>query len=500
MLQFSFDFVLPSDTSENFSVAVLCDGSEGYQSPLCQRLDAMTQGALTRAVQLRNFQGKNGETLCVVATADHIAQVHLIGCAPQKENKPIDALAMEEIGGRVFRALEKSDYATEKTFIIVPDNIASFAADIALGARLASYQFNKYYSDKTKENTTRHMSVVLSTEEDVETALSRWSSLEAVGEGVFLTRDLVTEPANVLYPESFKKRIEALQGLGLNVEVLDQVEMKKLGFGALLGVAQGSERLPYTVIMRYQGSASVEEAPLAFIGKGVTFDSGGISIKPAAGMDEMKGDMGGAATVVGLMRALVQRKAEVNAVGVVGLVENMVSGGAQRPGDIVKSHSGQTIEVLNTDAEGRLVLADLLSYTRQTYRPALMVNLATLTGAIVVALGDEYAGLFSNDDQLAQALDIAGCETGEKVWRMPMGAAYNRRLDSDVADMKNIGGRPGSATLAAEFLKRFVGDTPWVHLDIAGTAWLDKESALAAKGATGFGVRLLDRFVQDYKG
>lgn len=499
MLQLSFDVFSQSDHSAPLSVAVLCHGPGGESSPIFQRLDAATEGALSRAVRVRDFQGKVGQSVCLATPAEHLAQVQLIGCAPTESDQRADVLVMEEAGGRAFRALEKSGYASEQGIVIVPENMAAYAAEIALGVRLTSYRFTKYQSDSTKALTTQRVSLALSTEEEVEAALSRWAALEAVAEGVFLTRDLVTEPANVLFPESFKERIEALKELGLDVEVLDRTQMEELGFGALLGVAQGSVRAPYTVIMRYHGASSAEEAPLAFIGKGVTFDSGGISIKPAAGMDEMKGDMGGAATVVGLMSTLARRKAEVNAIGVVGLVENMVSGNAQRPGDIVKSHSGQTIEVLNTDAEGRLVLADLLSYTHQTYKPAMMVNLATLTGAIVVALGAEHAGLFSNNDALAAALSTAGTETGEKLWRMPMGDAYNRSLDSDVADVKNIGGRPGSAILAAEFLKRFVGDTPWAHLDIAGTAWLDKESALGGKGATGFGVQLLDRFVQDHE-
>ncbi|WP_018980251.1 leucyl aminopeptidase [Saccharibacter floricola] len=500
MLQLSFDVFSHSDQSAPLSVAVLCHGLKGTTSPMFQRLDQDTGGALSRAVRVRDFQGKEGQTLCLGAPSDSLAQVQIIGCAPEDgADSKSEALVMEEAGGRAFRALEKSGYASEQGIIVVPDCLASYAAEVALGARLTSYRFTKYQSEPSKPVKTQRLSLVLSTEEAAEAALSRWTALQAVADGVFLTRDLVTEPSNVLYPESFKNRIEALKELGLDVEVLDRAQMEKLGFGALLGVAQGSEFAPYTVILRHNGAPSAEDAPLAFIGKGVTFDSGGISIKPAAGMDEMKGDMGGAATVVGLLSALARRKAEVNAIGVVGLVENMPSGTAQRPGDIVKSHSGQTIEVLNTDAEGRLVLADLLSYTAQTYKPALMVNLATLTGAIVVALGAEHAGLFSNDDSLAVALVQAGSETGEKLWRMPMGEAYNRAIDSDVADMKNIGGRPGSSILAAEFLKRFVGKTRWAHLDIAGTAWLDKESALAGKGATGFGVQLLDRFVQDHE-
>ncbi|MXV44770.1 leucyl aminopeptidase [Saccharibacter sp. 17.LH.SD] len=499
MLQLSFDVFSPSDVNTPLSVALLCFGEDATKMAAFKRLDEITGGALLRAVTLRGFKGSYGQNLSVLAPVEQIAQVQLIGCKTTNEFNLSESYLMEEVGGAALRALEKSSLAGTQGVIVLPEGMAAHAADVALGARLTSYHFTKYLSEKQKPGVFDTLSIALSTEEEVETALSRWAELEAVGDGVLLTRDLVNEPSNVLYPESFKNRIEALRDLGLEIEVLDQTQMEALGFGALLGVAQGSEREPYTVIMRYQGAASAQEAPLAFVGKGVTFDSGGISIKPAAGMDEMKNDMGGAATVVGVMSTLARRKAEVNAVGVVGLVENMVSGKAQRPGDIVKSYSGQTIEVLNTDAEGRLVLADLLAYTRKTYAPSFMINLATLTGAIVVALGAEHAGLFSNHDRLAQALEDAGKEVGEKLWRMPMGSAYNRQLDSDIADVKNIGGRPGSAILAAEFLKRFVGDTPWAHLDIAGTAWLDKESALARRGATGFGVQLLDRFVQDHE-
>ena len=298
----------------------------------------------------------------------------------------------------------------------------------------------------------------------------------------------------MLSPPVFAERIEPLSALGLQIEVLGPAAMAELGFGALLGVAQGSEHEARTVIMRWNG-ADAADTPLAFVGKGVTFDSGGISIKPAAGMEDMKWDMAGAAAVVGLMAALAGRRAAVNAIGIVGLVENMLSGRAQRPGDVVKSHSGQTIEVLNTDAEGRLVLADILWYAKERFQPRCMVDLATLTGAIIVGLGHEHAGLFSNDDALAQGLLDAGLASGEALWRMPLGKAYDKLLRSDIADMKNIGGRPGGAITAAQFLQRFVGSVPWAHLDIAGMAWSGKDAPGKPKGATAFGVRLLDRLV-----
>jgi len=311
-----------------------------------------------------------------------------------------------------------------------------------------------------------------------------------------MARDLVNEPPNVLYPEEFAKRATGLRKLGVEVEVLDVPAMKKLGMGALLGVAQGSERPGRTVLMHYNGGKRGEQ-PVAFIGKGVCFDTGGISIKGAASMEDMKGDMGGAAGVVGLIQALAARKAKVNVIGAIGLVENMPDGNAQRPGDIVTSMSGQTIEIINTDAEGRLVLADVLWYVATKFKPKFMIDLATLTGAIMVALGTEHAGLFSNNDELADRLIQAGQETGEKVWRMPLGPEYDKLIDSQFADMKNTGSRHGGSITAAQFLQRFVNDTPWAHLDIAGTAMGAPKSEINQSWGSGYGVRLLDRLVWD---
>ena len=311
-----------------------------------------------------------------------------------------------------------------------------------------------------------------------------------------LARDLVNEPANILYPEEFARRATALKKLGVAVEVLDERAMKKLGMNALLGVGQGSVRDSRVVVMRWNGGRK-GAAPVAFIGKGVCFDSGGISIKPAAGMEDMKGDMAGAACVVGLMHTLASRKAKVNAVGVIGLVENMLDGNAQRPGDIVTTMAGQTIEIINTDAEGRLVLADVLHYVNTRFKPQFMVDLATLTGAIIVALGQEYAGLFCNDDMLAERLANAGEATGERVWRMPLGPEYDKMIDSKFADMKNTGGRHGGAITAAQLLQRFVGKTPWAHLDIAGTALGSPQTEINRSWNSGWGVRLLDCLVEE---
>jgi leucyl aminopeptidase len=332
---------------------------------------------------------------------------------------------------------------------------------------------------------------------NVPAAQKAWRARDAVAEGVIMARDLINEPANVLYPEEFARRAGALKKAGVAVEVLDVAAMKKLGMNALLGVGQGSRKDSRMVIMRWNGGKK-GTPPIAFIGKGVCFDTGGISIKPAAGMEDMKGDMAGAACVVGLMHALASRRARVNAVGAIGLVENMPDGNAQRPGDIVKTMNGQTIEIINTDAEGRLVLADVLHYVNTRHKPRCMIDLATLTGAIIVALGQEYAGMFSNDDRLCDRLAKAGQATGERVWRMPLGPEYDKLIDSKFADMKNTGGRWGGSITAAQLLARFVDKTPWAHLDIAGTALGSPQTDINKSWSSGWGVRLLNQLVLDH--
>jgi leucyl aminopeptidase len=375
---------------------------------------------------------------------------------------------------------------------------AQVAANIAYGAGLRSYQFSKYKTTlKPEQKITLEKLTVMTG--DPAGARKPYDTLEKVTQAVFLTRDLVSEPANIIHPESLADEIRKLAKSGLKIEVLGEKQMQKLGFGALLGVGQGSDRESQLVVMRWDGaSGAKDKRPIAFVGKGVTFDTGGISIKPAGGMEDMKWDMAGAGAVIGVMAALALRKAKVNAVGVVGLVENMPSGNAQRPGDVVTSLSGQTVEVINTDAEGRLVLADALTYVQDKYKPRAIVDLATLTGAIIISLGKVNAGLFSNDDTLADRLIAAGKQAGEPLWRMPMGDAYDKAINSDIADMKNVSaGRDGGSIIAAQFLKRFIKDTPWAHLDIAGTAWADKDTPICPKGATAFGVRLLDRLVAE---
>ncbi|MBV8096384.1 MAG: leucyl aminopeptidase, partial [Acetobacteraceae bacterium] len=371
---------------------------------------------------------------------------------------------------------------------------AAQAIALASGAVLRSYRFDRYRTKEKPDEKPKLASLRVITA-DPGSAETGWGSFKPVAEGVFLTRDLVSEPANVLTPVAMAERCEALGKLGLEVEVLGLAELKELRFGALLAVAQGSVNEPRVVAMRWRGSDKQGGRPIAFIGKGVTFDTGGISIKPAANMEDMKWDMAGAGAVVGTMAALAGRQARVDALGIIGLTENMPSGSAQRPGDVVRSHSGQTIEVINTDAEGRLVLADLISWAQQRFDPRCMIDLATLTGAIIIGLGHEHAGLFSNDDPLAQQLEQAGRETGEKLWRLPLGEAYDKQIKSDIADMKNVGGRPAGAITGAQFVQRFVDGRPWAHLDIAGMAWSTKDLPCTPKGATAFGVRLLDRFV-----
>ncbi len=460
-----------------------------------QAAEQATGGAIGRALASAEFTGKKGQSATLLAPGAGFARVVAVGLGKAAERT---RLLVEEAGGTAASLLAREPVAAMAADLVAPE----LAAAAAHGAVLRSYRFDRYRTQEKADEKPRLARLsVLAT--DSEAARAAHAPMQAVAEGAFFTRDLVSEPANVLNPAEFAERCRPFSELGLAVEVLGPAEMRELGFGALLGVAQGSVNEPRMVVLQWQGvpAARAAEKPLAFIGKGVTFDTGGISIKPAGGMEDMKWDMAGAGTVVGLMRALASRKAPVNAVGIVGLVENMPSGTAQRPGDVVKTASGQTVEVINTDAEGRLVLADVLWYCQSRFDPRFMIDLATLTGAIIVSLGHEQAGLFSNDDALAEKLLKAGKETGERVWRMPLGEGYDKQLKSDIADMKNVTGRPGSAITAAQFVQRFVNEKPWAHLDIAGMAWATKDAALVPKGATSFGVRLLDRLVADnYEG
>jgi len=391
----------------------------------------------------------------------------------------------------------KYQSAGEETIALDATGLAAEdLAHVLLGLRLRNWRYDIYRTKmKDEHKVTLKRVVVLNATEGAEDA---WGEAAHLADGIEFTRELVTEPANVIYPETFVERCQQrFEGSGAELIVLDEAKMEELGMGALLGVGQGSARDSRILAIRWNGGTD-GDAPIAFVGKGVTFDNGGISIKPGPGMEDMKWDMGGAGAVAGAMLALVRRKAKANVVGVVGLVENMPDGNAQRPGDVVTSMSGQTIEVLNTDAEGRLVLCDALHWTQKEFKPARIVDFATLTGAIIVSLGNEHAGLFSNDDALAKDLADAGNASGDKVWRLPIGPAYDKLIDSPIADMKNIGGKGAGSITAAQFLHRFIEDgTPWAHCDIAGTVWSEKPGATWGKGATGFGVRLIDRLVAD---
>ena len=413
-----------------------------------------------------------------------------------------DALVVEKWAGHAVRRVLASGVETLALHAEGLGGVAAAEASAraAVGAGLAAYRFDNYRTKLKAEQKPSLKEVVIVTD-GAAAATKRYESLAAVVDGVKFARDLVSEPPNVLNPPEFAERLKALESLGLDVQVLDVAAMRKLGMGALLGVGQGSVQESRLVVMSWKGAKNKAAAPLAIVGKGVTFDTGGISLKPPAGMGEMKGDMGGAAAVCGAMVALAKRKAKANVIGVVGLVENMPDGAAQRPGDIVTSMSGQTIEVLNTDAEGRLVLADAIWYAQEKFNPAAVVNLATLTGAIIISLGHEHAGVFSNNDALAADLTAAGLAEGEAVWRLPMGPGYDKMIDTPNADMKNItGGTAGGSITAAQFIQRFVKDgVAWAHIDIAGVAWKPApyEDPTSPAWATGYGVRLLNRLVSN---
>jgi len=486
---------VPFGTRAKGVLIAFCE--EGLKlGPAARKALAPTGDLVTRAAAAERFQGKNGSTLDILTPAGlEVARLVIVGVGKVADLKPEDFV---KLGGI---AMGKVPPAATDAQIIADLPNGTFkperTADLALGVRLRAYSFDRYKTKRKEgEESSKEVKFAIAVA-GVPAVQKAYASRDAIANGVVLTRDLVNEPANVLFPQEFARRAGNLKKLGVAVEVLNVSAMRKLGMKALLGVGQGSERESRCVIMRWNGGKRGVE-PVAFIGKGVCFDTGGISIKPAAGMEDMKGDMAGAACVVGLMQALAARKAKVNAVGAIGIVENMPDGKAQRPGDIVTTMSGQTIEIINTDAEGRLVLADVLHYVNKRFKPKFMVDLATLTGAIIIALGHEHAGLFCNDERLADRLLKAGLATGERLWRMPLGPEYDKKIDSKFADMKNTGGRDAGSITAAQLLLRFVDKTPWAHLDIAGTGMGSPQSDINKSWASGFGVRLLDRLVADH--
>ncbi len=456
-------------------------------------VDAQAQAAFRRAMDAGRFKGSAGQVIEILAPEWSDAPRVLLAGAGKAAS--VNDLGWQKLAAGLVKRLLTTG---AKSLSIAGPPDRAVAAQLALGARLAGYRFDTYRLNLKAERKPTLTSVSVVTD-SAAGARSDFAPLAAKAEGVEMARDLVSEPPNVLHPESYAARIAELQELGLEVDILDVPAMAKLGMHSLLGVGLGSEHGSRLCVLRWNGSKDKKAAPVAFIGKGVTFDTGGISLKPGLGMQDMKGDMGGSAAVVGAMLSLAKRKAKANVVGLVGLVENMPDSKAQRPGDIVKAAAGKTIEIQNTDAEGRLVLVDVLWYAQKKFNPKLMVDLATLTGAIITSLGHEHAGLFSNNDDLSGKLAAAGKAEGEPVWRLPLGPGYDKLIDSEVADMKNIGGPAGGSITAAQFLQRFVDDgRAWAHLDIAGTAWKpSNDNPLEPTWATGWGVRLLDRLIAD---
>jgi len=510
-MQISFvapaDVTAKSGTKEGSAGAAVVGAVEGGAFlPAATRLDRASGGALARAVKVSRFTGKSGQMVEVLAPAGvTVSRLLLVGLGKPES---LDEKGLETLGAQIAGRLYAAGESQALIEIDVPKGAkvkkSELAAHLAFGAKLKSYAFDKYRTRNLDEYEKKLKALRIATP-DVAAAEKAHAGLAAVAEGVFFARDLVNEPPNVLYPEEFARRAKAqLSKLGVKIEILGEAEMKKQGFGALLGVGQGSARESQLVVMQWNGAPSSKNKkgvkPFALVGKGVCFDSGGLSIKVGAGMQGMKGDMAGAACVAGTLLTLARRKARVNVVGIVGLVENMPDGGAFRPDDVLKSLSGQTIEVLNTDAEGRLVLADALTYTQRRFAPKAVIDLATLTGAIVATLGFEHAGVFSNDDQLVQRIQAAGRFTGERVWQLPLDPFYDKMIRSKIADMKNIGGANSGSITAAQFLQRFIEKgTVWAHLDIAGVAWQDGEQKPTVPSwGTGWGVRLLNRLMREH--
>ena len=470
-------------------------------TPGAASLNYESQGFLDRALAVAPaFKGKFGQTeVIVLGEKSPYAYAVLVGLGKRADQNTVQA---EKLGGKLAAALSARSI---KSAEIIMDNDLPAAADLAAhigsGSVLRAYKFELYKTPKPEAERDVLLSSVNIVINDPESAEKTYHRLASTNQGVFLARDLVNEPPNVLYPDAYARRIkDQLKPLGVEVEILDEKKMQKLGMGALLAVGQGSDHPPRMVVMHWRGDKKVGGAPLCFVGKGVTFDTGGISLKPGPGMEEMKMDMGGSAAVVGLMKALALRKAKVNVVGLVGIVENMPSGRAYRPADILTSYSGKTIEVLNTDAEGRLVLADVLSYAQEEYKPRLIVDLATLTGAMIVALGHEYCGTFSTDDTLWQQLEKASKATEEKLWRMPLDELWKKEMEGTVSDVQNLAksGRDAGSCTACGFLWHFIKDgLPWAHMDIAGTAWIKSDRDITPKYGTGFGVRVLEQFVRE---
>lgn len=498
------EITFASLSAEPEAVTVILAGDGLDLGSKARELETKSASAISKAAAAADYKGKYKSTIEILAPAK-IGIDRLIVAGLGKDSS-LSAQQYVDLGGVILGAIQARKASAASVIVDVEGNDdvspEQAAALIAQGALLRNYSFKKYLTKKSNDDAADKdgLKKITIHVAHADKAKSAFQPLKAVANGVNFARDLVNEPANILGPVELAEKTKALEKFGVSVDILDVKDMEKLGMGSLLCVGQGSARPSRLAVMTWNGAKGAKkQKPICFVGKGVVFDTGGISIKPAAGMEDMKGDMGGAAAVIGTMYALAERKANVNAIGLVGCVENMPSGSAVRPGDIVTSMSGQTIEVINTDAEGRLVLADVLWYAQEKFKPKLVIDLATLTGAIMIALGKEYAGMFVNDDKLSDELQSASRTTGEKVWRMPLDKAFDKMMDSKNADMKNTGGRWGGSASAAAFLQRFVQkDTPWCHLDIAGTAMDGTRNDINQSWGAGWGIRLLDRFVAEH--
>jgi leucyl aminopeptidase len=482
----NIDFVAHSAADHPARVIAVAKGGQ----PAAGAYDDGTRALVEGAAAAARFEGEAGSIVeLFVPRGDGVGRIILLGTGGGSERD------LEKAGGTLAARYQLAGIPTLHVDLSAAAASAQAVARFAGAAAQRAWRFDVYRTNLSdKQKPTLATIEIAGAPEGTDAA---WAAADALTQGLDLTRTLVAEPPNILYPESFVERCRHLADLGVELTILDEAAMADLGMGALLGVSQGSVREARVLAMRWQG-AGEGDPELALVGKGVTFDTGGISLKPGAGMEDMKWDMGGAGAVVGAMKTLALRKAKANVVGVVGLVENMPDGNAQRPGDVVTSMSGQTIEVINTDAEGRLVLCDVITWVQRTFRPKRIVDLATLTGAMIIALGHEHGGLFSNDDALADALLAAGRATGDALWRFPLSPAYDKLIDSPIADMKNVGPRGAGSITAAQFIQRFVDEgVAWAHLDIAGMVWADKPGDTFDKGATGYGVRVLDRLVRD---
>lgn len=499
MLKVSFE---NKDLDNNEAIAIIINDQLKMDSPTLL-IDQKHHALISKTIKDKRIFKPEYGCYKLLTTTNKDGEVRYLILIALGAEEQVSSVRIEEIGGRIHSLA--SSCKASSIGIHLPSNIGSFkkekiAALLSGGALLASYRFDKYHTMKSSDDKfiTEELDVIV---DNHELALKLFEEQKSLALGVFFARDCTNEVPNILYPESYAEKIlEKLEPLGVDVNVLGESQMRSLNMGALLGVGQGSSNESKLVVMKYNGLDD-ESDPICFVGKGVTFDTGGISLKPAAGMGDMKYDMGGSAAVVGAIKALALRSAKVNVVGIVGLVENMPGGNAQRPGDVVKTMSGQTVEVLNTDAEGRLVLADCMTYLQENFKPACIVDLATLTGAISISLGSTYAGCYANNDDLANQLIAASLTTNEKLWRMPLHPDYNEMIKSPIADIANIGSEKGMAgsSTAAHFIGRFIKDgVKWAHLDIAGVAWDRKgTNPICPRGAVGFGVRLLNQFIKD---